>query len=208
MNFDKFDVVEAANERKKGGKTTKEQNYTDLRYRRVEKKNEAGESLGIEGRFYVANAKWAELGLDSYGMKQFVAPDGEVLLALVANENASFLKATAKGKGAKIRNFKSTKVEAALTANGTITNEVGPNQFITLEKVADTVVIKGITCFGVYKPVKGAAKPKATPVEKAIDTAKAENTVAATPVATPTAEPVKSTEAQAASPAASAEAAW
>lgn len=215
MNFEKFQVVDNSFSRggvaKTKGTGARRQEYSDFKYMKSLKKIKAQDAVGtegaegykpavvaaevIQGRFYVANGRFEALGLANLGLRQFTAPDGETVLGVVSNEDASILKATKKGKGNKVKNFKSPKLEAALHAAGIIDKdaEVGVSQFITTTSVAKNATIKGVSCVDVLAISKGeATKPEVkaeAPVAKAVvaeaPAVEAAKPVEAAPVATP-----------------------
>ncbi len=212
MNFEKFQAVDNSFSRggvaKTKGTGVRRQEYSDFKYMKSLKKIKAQDAEGtegtegykaavvasevIQGRFYVANERFAALGLDTLGLRQFTAPDGETVLGVVNNDDASILKATKKGKGNKVKNFKSPKLEAALHAAGIIDKdaEVGVSQFITTTSVAKNATIKGVSCVDVLAVSKGEAAKKAeAPVAKEVKAeapaVEAAKPVEAAPVATP-----------------------
>lgn len=216
MNFEKFQVVDNSFSRggvaKTKGTGVRRQEYSDFKYMKSLKKIKAQDAVGtegtegykpavvaaevIQGRFYVANGRFEALGLANLGLRQFTSPeDGETLLGVVNNADASILKQTAKGKGKKVKNFKSPKLEAALHAAGVINKdaEVGVSQFIATKSIAKNVTIKGVSCVDVLAVSKGeATKPEVkaeAPVAKAVvaeaPAVEAAKPVEAAPVATP-----------------------
>jgi hypothetical protein len=172
MDFSQFESVDNSHERKGGYTLVKEQSFDNLKYRRAVKKQKMEDGTvneTIEGRFYVSNSRWNSMNLDVNGLRQFTAPDGTTILALVSDENASILKLSKKSKdGKKVKNFKSSKFELAIEALGLIdTKKVGENQFLDLESVGTNVTIKRVPVIEAFKLSVGAPKPKAvTPVEK------------------------------------------
>lgn len=168
FDFEKFEKVDNTFERKGGYTLVKEQEYSNLKYRKAAKKIKAKEGVEasevIEGRFYISNERFKGLKLDVQGLRQFTspAPDGDTILAVVADADASILKSSKKSKdGNKVKNFKSPKLEAALEKLGIIdTTLVGQNQFIDLTSIATNVTIKGVPCLEVFTFSKGTAKPK------------------------------------------------
>lgn len=177
-DFSKFDKTENTFERKGGYTVVKEQEYSNLKYRKAPKKqkNEDGTTTEVvEGRFYVANERFkaCDLANPDKGLCQFTAPDGDVLIAVVAAKDATILKASKKSKdGNKVKNFKSPKLEAALEKLGIIdTTKVGVNQFVDLTSVGTSVTIKGVSCFEAFSLTKGVAKEK--PAAEAVATEQA-----------------------------------
>jgi hypothetical protein len=171
MDFSKFKAVDSANTRK-AGVTTKEQTFQDLRYRRITKKNGS-----TEGRFYVSNARFDEWGLvGAKGLKQFTAPDGEMVLGVVAEKDATILKSK-KDAEVKGRNFKAVRVEAALEKAGVIVTTIDESQYLKLTEVASSVTIDGIAVEKAYTLSKGDKKEKpvkAAPAEAPVAEATAE----------------------------------
>lgn len=169
MDFSQFEKVESANPRK-GGTFVKEQAYTDIKYRRAEKKTEEkkdeqgniiepSKSLGIEGRFFVSNDKFAQLGLDKNALVVFSKGDFPVL-AVVSNDDGTILKQSKRGN--KTKNFKHVKLEVALSKLGIIdTNLIGKSQYLSLKSEAKDVTIQGIKCFEVFSIAKGSKKETA-----------------------------------------------
>lgn len=186
FDFEKFEKVDNTFERKGGYTLVKEQEYANLKYRKAAKKLKAKEGVEasevIEGRFYISNERFKGLKLDVQGLRQFTAADGETILAVVADADASILKSSKKSKdGNKVKNFKSPKLESALEKLGIIdTTLVGQNQFIDLTSIATNVNVKGVACIEVFSFSKGVAKPKAEKVEE----------VASAPASTPAQAPV------------------
>lgn len=164
LNFDKFEAVNNTFERKGGYTIVKEQLYDFLKFRAAnkEKTNEDGTKSpdGISELFHIANKFFTEQNLAEHGLRQFTAPDGQTVLAIVADEHASILKKSNKSKeGHKVKNFKSPNLKAALTKVGLIDPTLlGVNQFLNLELAGENVVIKGIPCLKVFTISKGEAK--------------------------------------------------
>jgi hypothetical protein len=189
MDFSSFKRVATANTRK-GGTITKEQTYEDMKYRRTEKEIDGKKT--IEGRFYVSNARYNEWNLDAKkGLVQFDGPNGEAVVALVAEADATVLKSkeNAKKKG---KNFKSVLLEAKLEKLGVITTSDSnlENQFLKLNLVGENLEIDGVKCEKVYTLTKGEKKA----------VAKKEKAVVASDAA-----PVKATAEAAAAPTAKAD---
>jgi len=167
MDFSKFEKVENTYVRKASSGYTKEQAYEFLKFKKVNKKtkNEAGEDAGtvLEGRFYISNAFFAGADLSTHGLRQFTAPDGETILAVVADADAAILKLSKKSKvGAKSKNFKSPKLETSLERMKLLDQSIEKeSQYFDLNLMGSNVDIKGVNCIKVYTFVKGVAKTKA-----------------------------------------------
>lgn len=172
MNFDQFESVDNTHERKGGYTLVKEQVYDGFKYRKGAKKQkqkDGSKTEIVEGRFYISNAMWKAMNLDVNGLRQFTAPDGTTIMAVVADADAAILKKSKKSKsGEKVKNFKSPKFELALENLKLIdTNKQGENQYLDLAVVATGVTIKGVSVITAYSFAVGKAKEKvATPVEK------------------------------------------
>lgn len=174
MNFDKFESVDNTFDRKPHtGGVFREQDYSNMKYRRVAKKikekDKDGKETGvvketIEGRFFIANERFNSLGLAGLGMRQFTAPDGETVLAVVDDKFASIFKASKKSKdGNKVKNFKSPKLELALEKVAVIDTKSTESQYIDFDVIATNVTIKGVPCHQVLAMKKGVAKEVAAP---------------------------------------------
>lgn len=207
MDFSKFEAVENSNTRKPGTKFTKVQQFDNLKYRKAKNKV-TGE---VEGKFFVSNVRFAELGLAAdvtenadktvtinsagNGLRQFIQTvDGKTVgavLGVVADKDAKILKVSKRGM--KTKGFKSDKLEAALNDLKIIdATKEGVNQFIDLKLEAENVTISKVAVLKAFSMSVGAEKPKpvkATPLEEGIEAAKAEKaaasdgTIAPAPVA-------------------------
>lgn len=172
MNFDQFESVDNTHERKGGYTLVKEQAYDGFKYRKglkKQKQKDGSVTETIEGRFYISNAMWKAMNLDVNGLRQFTAPDGTTIMAVVADADATILKLSKKSKdGKKVKNFKSPKFELALEALKLIdTNKQGENQYLDLSSVAKNVTIKGVAVIEAFSFAVGQPKAKvATPVQK------------------------------------------
>ena len=198
MNFDKFESVDNTFDRKPNANGVfREQDYTNMKYRKAAKKVKEKDADGnvlatkevVEGRFYIANERFTSLGLAGLGMRQFTAPDGETVLAVVDDKFASIFKSSKKSKeGNKVKNFKSPKLEAALEKAGVLnSSNVGENQYIDFEVLATNATIKGISCHQVLGMKKGLPKAEAPSVAASGTTVSPTPKVEATP--TPQAAP-------------------
>src|SRR6478735_4421830 len=117
MNFSSFKAEATSNAGGKRAGAVKGQSFDDLKFKVNEIKDKAtGNVLGEEGRFYLSKKRFAEFGLTeegtNNGLRQFVG-DGAVIIAVVAADDAVILKGKKGSK--KGSNFKSTRLEAALT---------------------------------------------------------------------------------------------
>lgn len=168
MDFSGFEAVDNSHPRKGGYTVKKEQSYENMKYRKAPKKvqgKDGAESIENEGRFYIANTKIKELGLDGpNGLRQFTNPTtGQTLFCVVVDKDASILK-TKKSKnpdkvGKKAKNFKSDKLEAALEQAKMIdSSAVKVNQYLNLTQVAENVTVKDVACIKVFTISKGVAK--------------------------------------------------
>lgn len=175
MNFDKFESVDNTFDRKPHtGGVFREQDYSNMKYRRVAKKLKEKDAEGketgvvketVEGRFFIANERFNSLGLAGLGMRQFTAPDGETVLAVVDDKFASIFKSSKKSKeGNKVKNFKSPKLEIALEKAGVINTSLTDSQYIDFDVLATNVTIKGVPCHQVLGMKKGQPKAEAAPV--------------------------------------------
>mgnify|MGYP001559554701 CR=1 FL=1 len=187
MNFDQFKRVETSNTRKKGT-YVKSQSFEDVRYKRNEKEKEGG-VLAEEGRFYISNARFEAWGLTgARGLKQFTDPaSGATVVAVVNETDAALLKQ--KGESAKKgKNFKSNRLEQALSKLGVINLASKENQYLKATEVASNASIDGISCIHVLTFTKGEKKAKVLKVEST------DGAIAPTPKAP--AEPVMETAGQ------------
>lgn len=207
FNFDEFESVDNTHERKSGYTLVKEQEYENLKYRKAVKKIPQADGTKkeeIEGRFYIAKKKFADLGLNTNGLRQFTAPSGVTILAVVADQDALILKSSKKSKsGNKLENFKSPKLEAALEALKVIdTTKVGENQFIDLVSIGKGVSIKGVSVIEAFTLVAG--QPKLKTEKEAV----AETVAPVSAASVATAPVVNTPKVEAEAPAATAQSDW
>lgn len=165
MDFSKFVAVENSNTRKPGTKGAKKQLFTDLKYRKAINKK----TKELESRFFVSNAKFAELGLETLGLRQFTAADGATLLGVVADVDAKILKLSKRGK--KTHGFKSTKLETALNALKIIdSSKEAISQYIDLVLEGENCEIYKVHCVKAFSFKVGTElviEKKPTPIEEA-----------------------------------------
>ena len=173
MDFSKFEKVENTFARSGGNSTSvREQSFSFLRYKKSEKTKkdkDGNESKVLAGHFYLATDFFNSANLAAQGLCQFTAPDGETVIAVVADKDAEIMKITKKGKsGNKVKNFKSPKLEAALSQAAVIDEKlIGVSQIVDLEQVATNVNIKGVDCLIAYTIKKGETKEVAVKETKA-----------------------------------------
>jgi hypothetical protein len=177
LDFSQFKAVEVSNKKNPNALPSKVQEFDDLKFRKAESKKD-----GVGSKFFISNARFAELNLTEFALRHFVHPQDKnvILLAVVADDDGKFLRkrtdkktGEAKEKGGQ---FKSEALEAALVAAGVLdaAAELGSNQFIKMTQVAKDVTIDGYACRIVFTLAKGAKK------ESAKDTASKEKEVVAT----------------------------
>lgn len=195
MNFDDFDVVENSHPRKGGYTVVKEQAYENMKFRVAPKKVKAkdgAESLKMEGRFYISNARVQELGLGDEGANGLLQltnnATGVTLLCVVLDEHAQILKKSKKGK--KSKNFNSPKLEAALERLQLIDPKLEKvSQYLDLTQIAENTTIKGIPVIKAFTFSKGVAKAPTVKETVAETTAPAAEVAQGQPVAAQAAAP-------------------
>jgi hypothetical protein len=167
MDFGQFEPVTNEHKRKGGYTLVKEASFDDFKYRKSVKKQKGEDGKvteTIEGRFYISKKRWDSMNLDTNGLRQFTAPDGTTIIAVVSNDDATILKLSKKSKdGKKVRNFKSTNFELALEALKLLdTSKVGENQYLKLSSVGTKVNIKGISVSEAFTLSIGNKREKTT----------------------------------------------
>lgn len=159
INFAEFSVQKSANERASLAGVKRGQNF-NFKFRKFN--SAKGGEEKIETIYTLSNAKFAELGLDNYGIVQIVSPDGKPYIAVVSNDEATMLKRTDKlaADAPKGKKFKSTILDKALIAAGILEDVTDKTQSLDLVKVegSDNAPLAGgkVAVGGVYEIVKGA----------------------------------------------------
>lgn len=167
LNFASFKVQKSANERTSQAGVPRGQSFK-LKFRKFNSKN--GGVTKIETIYTISDEKFAELGLESYGVVQL---EGTAYLAVVSNDDATMLKRTEKLKeGAeKGKKFKSTILDKSLMDAGVIEDKEGLTQLLDLVKVADATTVgegtSALQAHAIYEIVK--AEDSRSDEEKAQD---------------------------------------
>lgn len=173
LNFSNLKLVKTANTRDNSHFLgTRTQNFS-LKYKRFFGKNAKKEQI-VNTSFTLSNAKFAELGMENFGMIQAVE-EGKAYLIKVGNDDAVLLKRTSKNeKGTKGKVFKSTLLEKALAEYGVIDDtKLGSQKLdITLVEGSEDIEIGGVKVYGVYE-ISRSADQEQDETEKADDAAEA-----------------------------------
>lgn len=179
MNFNDFQAIESSNTRKVPAGLVRKQEYNNIKYLVVARKDE-NENIIEEGKFFISNHYYKTLDLQNNGFRQFTNPTtGETVIGLVANEHAVLMRPSKRSKeNKKATVLRSTKLESALEKLGFIDSKVKDKQFLDLVKIegSEGATVAGIPCIAVYTVAKGAVVAKTAKKAKEVKEEKVEKT--------------------------------